>query len=53
MKIQITLDIEPAELPLANEIIATLRYEAIAQHPYLVSAALCMMRNEEQGEGNA
>jgi hypothetical protein len=53
MKIQITLDIEPAEIPLANEIIATLRYEAIAHHLYVVSAALCMMRKEEQGETNA
>jgi len=27
MKINITLDLEPSEIPLANEIIATLRYQ--------------------------
>lgn len=41
MKIQITLDIEPAEIPLANEIIATLRYEALSTTSCLQLSAWC------------
>lgn len=40
MKIHITLDVEPAELPLANEIIATLRCKsAHDERPHLHHAA--------------
>ena len=51
MKIQITLDIEPAEIPLANEIIATLRYEAAAHR--FMSAALCLVHTANERGDNA